>query len=283
MAEMSEKEYHDRLKGTMLGILDEVDRICKKHGLRYFLVFGTLLGAIRHQGFIPWDDDIDIGMPRKDYDRFISLCQKELPGNMYVQDVSTNTRYWLKMAKIRLKGTVFLEKIMENSLIPRDEMGIYIDVFPFEGLKHITCFTHFRHSIVNKILVLEWAKEGISKLSGLKKLLSDLVPMTALVKICNKLQRVGNVDNPQYFYYFGMPVEVSRNFFTYDQLFPLQEVSFEGKKYPAPNDIHHHLKSYGDYMKLPSAKDQINHNPVLIDFGEGPVNISQKEGTFSDQ
>ena len=77
----------------MVEILEDVHNLCEKHGLKYFLDGGTLIGAVRHKGFIPWDDDIDIGMPREDYEKFIEIAKKELPDNLFLQTFETDKYY----------------------------------------------------------------------------------------------------------------------------------------------------------------------------------------------
>lgn len=85
----------------MFNILSEIDRICRKHQIKYWLEFGTLLGAIRHNGFIPWDDDCDIGMMRSDFIRFKNVISKELSSNFFFQTRQTDEKYWRKIVKIR--------------------------------------------------------------------------------------------------------------------------------------------------------------------------------------
>ena len=94
-------------------ILDEIVRICDNYNLRYFLIGGTLLGAVRHKGYIPWDDDLDISMPRKDYNQFIEIAKKQLSQNFKLDCKYTNNKYWLPFIKVRMKDTSF----DENSLI----------------------------------------------------------------------------------------------------------------------------------------------------------------------
>lgn len=113
-----------------LAMLDEVDRICRKHDLQYFLVHGSLLGAVRHRGFIPWDDDLDIAMPRKDYDRFLELAGQELPEPLSVHTPATEEDlFWGGYARIRNSRTTAIEpKEMEH----RGNLGIWIDVLPMD-------------------------------------------------------------------------------------------------------------------------------------------------------
>ena len=114
-----------------LDILMELDRICRKYDLRYFLDSGTLLGAVRHKGFIPWDDDIDLTMPRKDYDRLIEIASQELKSPYYLQHITTDPKYPGLHVKIRNTDTT---AIIKSWLFTDVNQGIFIDIFPLEGL-----------------------------------------------------------------------------------------------------------------------------------------------------
>ena len=109
-----------------LEMLLEVDRICKKFNIRYFLIAGTLLGAIRHKGFIPWDDDIDIIIPLNDYIKFCKVAEKELNKNYFLQNYKTDfTAMWY--TKIRKNNTTAIQANHKNKL---HHQGIWIDIFP---------------------------------------------------------------------------------------------------------------------------------------------------------
>ena len=114
----------------MLEILMEVDRICRRHGLRYWLSSGTLIGAVRHGGFIPWDDDLDIEMMRPDYDRLMSLFPRELPAHLALQSHETDPSYFFFYAKVRDRRSILSEGNNYDRMW--QERGIYIDIFPLE-------------------------------------------------------------------------------------------------------------------------------------------------------
>jgi lipopolysaccharide cholinephosphotransferase len=109
----------------------EVKRICEKHKIKYSIVAGTLLGAVRHNGFIPWDDDLDIAMLRDNYIKFIDICKDELNDSYFLQTWDTDPGFALPIAKLRKNSTKFVEKdFMEANI----HCGIYIDILPFDSV-----------------------------------------------------------------------------------------------------------------------------------------------------
>lgn len=111
-------------------MLSDIDRVCKEHSLCYCLYAGTMLGAVRHGGFIPWDDDLDLCMPRKDYDRFAEIFSEECGGDYWVQEVRRDPSYDLSFMKVRHKGTLFREFTEPDN----DKAGLFIDIFPLENV-----------------------------------------------------------------------------------------------------------------------------------------------------
>ena len=116
-----------RIQLLELDLLKKVKKICEKYGLVYYLVSGTLLGAVRHKGFIPWDDDIDIAMPYNDYCIFLTLAQKELGDKYFVQNFNTEDGFNRGFTKIRINNTTYVSTENIDSTI---HQGIWIDIFP---------------------------------------------------------------------------------------------------------------------------------------------------------
>ena len=124
-------------------IMQQIAAICRRHGLCYFAIGGTALGAVRHQNFIPWDDDIDIGMPREDYEAFLRIAAEELPEGYYIQHFSTEAASPFYFTKIRKKNTRFVEYYLKDTPI---RQGIFVDIFPFDNVpvKNWQKNLHFR-------------------------------------------------------------------------------------------------------------------------------------------
>lgn len=128
---MNNEELH-KLHNEELNILKLVVRFCDENHIQYFLTAGSLLGAVRHKGFIPWDDDLDISMPRDDYERFLSIAANKLDKCLYLHCNNTDTEYWLPFAKVRMNDTEFVEPTIEKI---QTHKGIFIDIFPLDNAK----------------------------------------------------------------------------------------------------------------------------------------------------
>lgn len=113
---------------VQLEMAKEVKRVCRENGINYFLDSGTLLGAVRHKGFIPWDDDLDLGMLREDYEKFCRIAPSKLSSRYYLQTWDNDSTFALPYAKLRKKGTIYQEKKSEN----QQSSGFFIDIFPFD-------------------------------------------------------------------------------------------------------------------------------------------------------
>ena len=123
-------EQLQSLKNCERDMLSEFVRICDKHGIKYFVQGGTLLGTVRHGGFIPWDDDVDVSLHRDDYEKFIAVAQKELPDYYFLQTKDTDPEYPNNFAKIRDSRTTFIESSAKKLNINH---GVYIDIFPLDN------------------------------------------------------------------------------------------------------------------------------------------------------
>jgi lipopolysaccharide cholinephosphotransferase len=121
-----------RMQLKMLEILDVFDHICRKHNIHYWLACGTLLGARRHGGFIPWDDDLDVYILQTDYKKLVSVLKEELPENLKVQTRETDKNYWYYFPKIRDVDSSFYDKNTETDKL--NYQGIFIDIFPIEPM-----------------------------------------------------------------------------------------------------------------------------------------------------
>ncbi len=242
----------------MLDILLEVDRICKKHDIPYWLSSGTLIGAMRHEGFIPWDDDLDIEMMRKDYLRLMKVLPSELPEWLVLQNDETDPNYFYFYAKVRDRRSRMLEPNGYDRLWM--EQGIYIDIFPMEP--HPIWMQKLSEKTVGHMYKI-WrtstddakAIKQVRRIFNFNKriifpclrcLLSILSPLTSRHSSLKTITSAMGIPfhNPRY----------------WDEIFPLTTHVFEGIEFPVPHDADAHLRHlFGDYMKLPDLNKLAPH------------------------
>lgn len=265
-----DKKTLEQLHKIELELLDEFVKICKKHHLEYFLIGGSCLGAVRHQGFIPWDDDIDVGMMRKDYELFVKYAKEELDTTKYYLDCfETNKDYHLPFAKIKKNNTKFVEK---PSAHIKNHKGIFLDIFPIDNAnKQNSLFQKVQAIVARNITESIKFKKKMIKLKKtrhpLLSLTFSILPCKTLMKIQKRITILNKNHNSKYVVLitgaYGYRKETNkREVFT-----PAKKVKFEGKEYTTVADPDTYLsKLYGDYMKLPPKEKRINHMPTEISF-----------------
>ena len=226
---------------VMLDMVKVLDGICRKHGIPYFLYGGTLLGAVRHNGFIPWDDDLDVGLMRKDYLRLMQVLPDELPPHIVLQTNKTDKNYFYFFAKLRDTRSFLDEGAYDRAFKYR---GIFIDIFPFDKLQlplQTFKIQSYAYTLYRAGNGSESALRKIRKLTGGKTLTYD----------------------------FGIPFHV-----VYDEkdIFPLSTHVFEDVELSVPGNSHHMLQSqFGDYMKLPDL-DKVEQHIKHLEFFDDQEN-----------
>ena len=176
------KEILSKLHEFNIQALDEVVRICDKYNITYYLLGGTLLGAVRHKGFIPWDDDLDIGMPRQDLIKFESVLKSELGDRFFYQSMDSEKEYDHYFSKIRINNTLLIEA---NDAVNSKHQGIFIDIFPLDkGKKHIDIIQKIRWKFVKAIKYQVRMKRINGKVSGIHKLL-NIFPLSFYESMMN--------------------------------------------------------------------------------------------------
>ena len=269
---MRYKSYDEKtlnhLHEVELTILDDFVKICKDNNLTYFLTGGTMLGAVRHTGFIPWDDDIDIGMPRVDYDKFIKIGPKALGNKYYLECFEYNKKYYMPFAKIKKNNTIFDEGFFKD-----DEMhkGIYIDIIPFENVEEINLSLKIRAVIVRNIIDTMFYKNHMRKLSKTRRpllvLLLSLFTKNRLMKIQHYFLTMCKNNNSKYINALAGSYHYLKETNLREDIIPPKEVLFEGKTYNGMNKPDIYLsKLFGNYMALPKEENRINHMPERIVF-----------------
>lgn len=253
-------------------ILDEIVRICEKHKIKYFLIGGTLLGAIRHKGFIPWDDDLDIGMLRKDYDRFLEICTYELNDKYYLDTRKYNKNTYLTFSKVRKNNTTFNEKVSINL---DNHKGIFVDVFPYDNIKNPKSkLTRVRNIIIKNAIDALFVKYKLRKIKDCRRPLLCAMYQVLPGSFINQLQEFlmkRDCNKPaKYICEYTGCRNIEREMLPKEFADDLILVTFEGKKYYAFKEYDTYLtKVYGDYMTLPPEEERVNHCPDVIDFKHG--------------
>lgn len=249
------------IKKIQLEILKNIDSFCRENNIIYSLYFGTLLGAVRHKGYIPWDDDIDLMMPRPDYDKFIDLYNHE---KYRVVSSKIDTKYPYLFAKVEDKRT----KLVENTDIEYN-IGINVDVFPLEGIPDSNKELKIYFKKINKykdLLNLKTVKIAPSR-SLIKNLILKTLKILFFWKSYEKiiLQFQNEVDK---FNYENSKYLIAPSFhrkktkkltkLLYTEII---DIDFESKKYKAIKRHDEYLTmQYGNYMKLPPEKDRVTHH-----------------------
>ena len=261
------------LQLTELEILVEVDRICKANSITYMLDGGTLLGAIRHKGFIPWDDDIDIMMPISDYNRFIKCAKKELTDNFFLQNYETDNFHCF-YAKVRKNNTTMREV---NQFATNVHSGVWIDIFPVIGVKDNKKWIKsqkkkmelYKRLYYKATCTLPW-----EKLSFDKKLLR-IIPSPIRRSVIHTLYKHLFVDpSKQSSCCTVWGEERIEAKFSSALIEETTDVLFEGRMFPAPEHWDAYLSVlYGDYMTPPpeDKRNGGNHTITFVDLEHGSV------------
>lgn len=251
---------------VLLDMLLEFDKVCKKHNLTYFLDGGSMIGAVRHHGFIPWDDDIDVCMPRRDYEKFVTLVE-EFKNPYFLQTPYTDPEYFYSPARIRNTNTT---AIVETFAYQKFNHGIWMSIFPLDNWKYNT------ETEVEKINELikdnstymrmtnphldEKNKERVRNYSGRNPL-----------ETYEEIQKIAQQFNAQSTGYVSAVVSCvlpySKKIWKEEDFTSAIFVDFEGYKIPIPKGYNHILTTvFGDYMELPPIEERgLHHSGTIFD------------------
>lgn len=264
-----------------LEILESFLEICEKHHLTYFALAGTGIGALRHQGFIPWDDDIDVGLPRADYEKFLEIAARDYKDRYYILNAETDENYPLMTTRWCKNGTVFWEEPLKDV---HCNFGIFLDIYALDEVAddprklkkqaHAAWFW-------SKMMILRALPYPVLPFTGFKKKAAH--GFCACVHFFLKLFHV----SPKWLYgkckrasmkYTGSGSDTMAylcdtspyaNMLTKEQLYPLRKLPFEHLTLNFPNKLEDMLTSvYGDYMQLPPVEKRKNHFPYRLELGD---------------
>ena len=280
MPEFYEPEVLEKLQHIEMDIVRDFVKICKEHNLEYFGYAGTGIGALRHKGYIPWDDDIDISMPRADYEKFLKIVQEEMGDKYYVLNTDTDENYPLATTRLCLRGTVFREQVMKDVDCP---WGIFLDLYALDNAADGWLAYHWQMWTAwfwGKLLILRIMPRPYLYVHGfLAKIVTGACIATHhirkffhiskkwLVRRREKANQRYNNRETKRMAYFCDPLPYT-NTFSKDEIYPLRELPFEDITLPFPNNLEELLtKMYGDYMTPPPVERRKTHYPYELDFG----------------
>ena len=266
-------EQLKKLHEVELSILCEIDRVCKENNINYYLDYGTLLGAVRHKGFIPWDDDIDISMLRNDYEKFIKIAPEKLKKGFILQHYSIDKNVVSYHAKVRKEGTLFIEEAVRNIPVCH---GIFVDIFPCDKISESKIFREIHYKKINIIRTIFISKDLSTSTStqkkGLKIIYSIIRAFLHLMcKIFSK-DFLYNLLNNAYQRYNDsnsclLSEGTKKATYPKSSIVPFKQIEFENKIFSCPNNTDEVLKhEYGNYMKLPPIDKRISHVPIKLEF-----------------
>ncbi len=262
-------EMLKRVHEIELEMLVEVDRICKENNIKYTIIGGTLLGAVRHGGFIPWDDDADVAMLRPEYEKFCSVIDEKLDNSrFYFQNMERTEGYRWGYAKLRRKGTLF---IRENQEHMKYEQGIFLDIFPIDGTpdnRILRKIHKFRCFCVRKIL---WSQVGKrvsrSRLQRSIYGILSMIPDNSIKKMYSGLILKIHPNTSKVVRTLTYPAPKKLDGYYRRWFAETAPILFEGHEFEGVKDYKGWLSfEFGDYMKLPPEEKRKTHPVTDIKF-----------------
>lgn len=268
-----DNETLKRLQGVEFEILKRVDDFCEKQGVSYSLFAGTALGAVRHKGFIPWDDDVDLAMTRTEFDRFCTLWSENPPDGYYLESILTDERCGTCHAKVRKEGTVFLS---DGEIESEGHHGIWVDIFPLDKVsankkKRAEKLRRGRELVFLTRANVNSARDNFQK--RLVRSVFKLIPRALRRKRILRIHRwlAEHMEDGAEEGYVWVDMSTLKTIATHRFSLNLENgyvlAEFGGAQFPLFSEYDSMLtRLYGDYMQLPPESERSNHHPVKIKF-----------------
>ena len=256
------------LQLVILQIAKDLDTLCRNNGIQYYLLGGSAIGAIRHKGFIPWDDDYDIIMDSENYDKFIYACRTQLDKEKYY--FQEGYKDWpCPFSKVKLRGTVFEEatKYVNDS----GEMGIFVDIFKMEKSPSQALARRWQYFCAKYLLCYSLLERGWNNPSLNKRLMMYAafpLKISILRKFLQRQVEGWNDKETDYYGYFSGPYHYCQCFFQKKDFCKSIYVPFEDTLLPLPQGYDNWLRHiFGDYLTPPPTNEQEGHHLRGVEFG----------------
>ena len=257
------------LQLVILQIAKDIDNLCRKNEIKYFVLGGSAIGAIRHKGFIPWDDDFDIIMDVDNYNRFCKVCRTQLDNEKYYFQEG-EIDWPCSFSKIKLRGTIFEEP--SAYVNESGEKGIFVDIFKMENSPSKPLAQRWQYICAKYLLCYSLLERGWDKTSPAKTIMTlSAFPLKLkfLRKIFKKQVERWNKSETDYYGYFAGPYRFRQCFFDRKDFDDSLYVTFEDTLFPVPVGYDNWLNHvFGDYMTPPPAKEQVGRHLMNVDFGK---------------
>ena len=265
-------------QSAQLKLLQEIElenlrmlmEICEKNHLRYYLIGGSLLGAMRHKGFIPWDDDIDVGLPRPDYNRFVQIAKDYLPAHMDIKTMTSDPNYKCYFTRlINNKKKIYWDHGQYTAVI-----GVWMDVFPLDGLpdnpllRKMQVFRVKLAKALYKFTQIDYVSTNRTNRPLSERVLIRFAQLTRIGRLMNADRRLQKLDRALQRYDYDTCAYAwnfsgcygKREIVPHIQLGGSRTAEFEGMQVSIPEAAEDYLTSiYGDYMKLPPEDQRRSH------------------------
>lgn len=250
---------------ALLVILKEFDRVCKLLDIPYVLFAGTMLGAVRHQGFVPWDDDLDVMMLREDYERFLTQADKLLDREKFFLQKEFSEHWPMFFSKLRLNNTTCLEKYHPKD--PKMHQGVYMDIFPCDNASDSRLVQKLQFCASKVVIAKALDRRGYETDSKRKKLFirfCRLLPNGPFLRIVKGPKKQGTMVHG----FLGGARSFEKNVYPRKSFLQRTQMPFEGDSYPVSKDYDVLLRMlYGDYRNLPAPEErQHKQHAILIDL-----------------
>jgi len=259
-----------KLQAVELEMLHIFDLYCKKHNLKYYLIGGALLGAVRYGGFIPWDDDIDVAMPREDYDKLKLIWKDSMVPGYYLQSFETDVNFARCIMKLRKNNTEIIEK---TTVGIKMHHGIYIDIFPIDYVNDLSNKIARRAKKIRLLMSLRAIKSGYGgKYKSIKRLIRICIHGISEEKIENSIYNLctkENSGNQQYAILYLHNYNWKKQTHKKTVFDKGNICTFEGSLFSAPANIDEFLSKVfgGDYLQEPPEDKKKNpHNYISVRF-----------------